>query len=138
MQRAEKTLLLIDATVNLVLGILLLLFPAGLVKLLGLPPTSTWFYPSILGAVIFGIGLALLVEWHGRIRGLGIGGAITINLCGSAVLIIWLVINPFDLPTRGYFLLWSVAIIVLAIGLVECWSQHKQKRSGILNGSRQD
>ena len=126
MKGAEKTLLLIDAAVNLALGILLLLFPAGLAELLGLPPTGTWFYSSVLGAVIFGIGLALLVEWRGRTHGLGIGGAIAINLCGSAVLIIWLVINPFDLPMRGYILLWSVAIIVLGTGLVEWWSQHRQ------------
>ena len=126
MKKTEKTLLMIDAAVNLALGILLLSFPAGLVKLLGLPPTSTWFYPSILGAVIFGIGLALLVEWRGYMRGLGIGGAIAINLCGSAVLVAWLVINPFDLPLRGYILLWSVAIIVLGIGLVEWWSQRQK------------
>jgi len=77
MSPAEKRLLIIDAAVNLVLGMLLLLFPAGIVALLGLPPTNTDFYASILGAVLFGIGIALLIERYGasrNIRGLGFGG----------------------------------------------------------------
>lgn len=126
MSKTEKALLLTDAVVNISLGILILLFPAGVVELLGLPPATTWFYSSILGAVIFGIGIALIVEWRGHSRGLGLSGAIAINLCGSAVLIAWLVINPFELPLRGYVVLWSVAIIVLLIGLVELFNQHRK------------
>ena len=122
MSRTEKTLLLIDAAVNLVLGLLLLLFPAGVVELLGLPATSTYFYPSILGAVIFGIGIALLLERRSDInhrRGLGLAGAIAINLCGSGALVVWLLIDPFDLPLRGYVVLWSLALVVFGIGLAE-------------------
>jgi hypothetical protein len=122
MSRTEKSLLLIDAAVNLALGLLLLLFPAGLIGLLGLPATSTYFYPSILGAVIFGIGIALLLEWRSDVsqrHGLGLAGAIAINLCGSGALVVWLLIEPFDLPLRGYVVLWSVALIVLFIGLAE-------------------
>jgi hypothetical protein len=122
MSRTEKTLLLIDAAVNLMLGLLLLLFPAGVVELLGLPATSTYFYPSILGAIIFGIGIALLLEWRRDIshrRGLGLAGAIAINLCGSGALVVWLLIDPFDLPLRGYVVLWSVALVVVVVGLAE-------------------
>jgi hypothetical protein len=71
MKRTHRVLLGIDGIVNLALGAALLLFPAGLVGLLGLPPTSTYFYASILGAVILGIGVALLLELNGatsRIR----------------------------------------------------------------------
>jgi len=80
------------------------------------------FYPTILGGVIFGIGIALFVERYGfknEIRGLGLGGAIAINICGALVLLIWLIINPFDLPLRGYIILWSISIIVLFVGIVE-------------------
>ena len=82
MQTRHKTLLLLDGAVNLVLCVVLLLYPAGVVGLLGLPPTSTNFYPSILGAVLAGIGVALLVDRFGAekgVRGLGLGGAIATN-----------------------------------------------------------
>ncbi len=114
--------MVIDAIINLVLGLLLLLFPAGVVELLGLPLTNTNFYPSILGAVLFGIGVALLIERYGaskNIRGLGLGGAIAINLCGAGVLLLWLLIAPFDISLRGNVILWSIAIIVLIVGFVE-------------------
>ena len=122
MRSKHKILLVIDAIINLVLGLLLLLFPAGVVELLGLPLTNTNFYPSILGAVLFGIGVALLIERYGaskNIRGLGLGGAIAINLCGAGVLLLWLLITPFDIPLRGIVVLWSIAIIVLIVGFVE-------------------
>jgi hypothetical protein len=122
MRSKHKTLLVIDAIINLVLGVLLLFFPAGVVELLGLPLTNTNFYPSILGAVLFGIGVALLTERYGAsksIRGLGLGGAIVINLCGAGVLLLWLLIAPFDIPLRGNVILWSIAIIVLIVGFVE-------------------
>ncbi|NNL76615.1 MAG: hypothetical protein HKO68_09810, partial [Desulfobacterales bacterium] len=79
MDSKHKTFLLIDGIINLVLGIILLFFPLGLVELIGLPYTNTNFYPVILGAVLFGIGIALLIERYGAhkdIRGLGLGGAI--------------------------------------------------------------
>ena len=122
MRSKHKTLLVIDAIINLVLGVLLLFFPAGVVELLGLPLTNTNFYPSILGAVLFGIGVALLIERYGasmKIRGLGLGGAIVINLCGAGVLLLWLLIAPFDIPLRGNVILWSIAIIVLIVGFGE-------------------
>jgi len=122
MESKHKTLLLIDGVINLILGILLLLFPVGVVKLLGLPYTNTNFYPGILGAILFGIGIALLIERYGalkNIRGLGLGGAIAINLCGAGVLFVWLLIAPFDIPIRGNIILWSIAIIVLIVGLAE-------------------
>ena len=53
-----------------------------IIDLLGLPPVDALFYPSMLGAILFGIGIALLLELIGynkRLRGLGLGGAIVIN-----------------------------------------------------------
>ena len=117
-----KILLLIDCIVNLLLGVLLLLFPIGVIDFLGLPQTNTNFYPSILGAVIFGIGLALLFELAGqakRFRGLGLGGAILINIVGSLVLIFWLLFVSLDIPIKGRIVLWIVGVIVFLIGVVE-------------------
>ena len=126
MKKNHAKLLTIDGIINLALGILLLLFPLGIAELLGLPQSNVNFYPTILGAVIFGIGVALLIERYGftrNIRGLGLGGAIAINLCGSIALLIWLVSTPLDIPLRGHVVLWSVAIIVLVLGLVEILSK---------------
>jgi hypothetical protein len=117
-----KHLLVIDGVVNLLLGVLLLLFPFGTASLLGVPVPNTHFYPTILGAVIFGIGLALLIEVGGQpygIRGLGIAGAIAINFCGAGILILWLLFTPLSLPLRGYIVLWTIVSIVLIIGIVE-------------------
>jgi hypothetical protein len=122
MRQTSKTLLIIDSAVNLILGILLLLFPIGIIGFLGLPETDTNFYPGILGAVLFGIGLALLSELFGYskgFRGLGPGGAIVINLAASIVLIFWLLFGSLSIPLKGQIILWAVGIIVFAIGIVE-------------------
>ena len=122
MKSTSRILLIVDCVVNLLLGILLLLFPIGIIDLLGLPETNTNFYPSILGAVLFGIGLALFSEWVGyekKFRGLGLGGAILINLVGSGVLIIWLLFGSLSIPLRGQIILWTVGLVVFWIGIVE-------------------
>ena len=122
MDRKQKRLLLVDAVANLALGVLLLLFPFGIAEILGVPQPESDFYPTILGGVIFGIGVALLIERYGfekGVRGLGLGGAIAINLCGSLVLLGWLILAPPAIPLRGTILLWGIGILVLGIGLVE-------------------
>ena len=120
--KATATLLAVDAAINVLLGGLLLLFPAGMLEFLGLPPVVHHFYTTILGAVLFGIGIALLIDLFGAshgVRGLGLGGAIAINLCGGGVLLLWLIFRPFELPIRGHAVLWFVAVLVLGVGLVE-------------------
>jgi len=118
----KKTLLVADCLINLLLGALLLLSPVGTLELLGMPPASNHFYTTILGGVIFGIGLALFVELHwgnSIVRGLGLAGAIAINLCGGGILLVWLALDPFQLPVRGTIILWLVALLVVGIGIVE-------------------
>jgi hypothetical protein len=115
-------LLKLDGLVNLLLGAVLVAAPMGSLSWLGLPDAGMRFYPSILGAVLFGIGLALLFEAkRGTTRrpGLGIAGAVLINFCGSLVLLGWLVFGRLDIPARGRAILWVVAVGVLAIGLSE-------------------
>ena len=94
MNSHNKILLIIDGIVNIILGILLLLFPFGIAEYLGVPKSDNYFYPTILGGVILGIGVALLFERYGyanNFRGLGLGGAIIINIVGSSVLLSWLI-----------------------------------------------
>ena len=106
-----------------------MLFPTGILEYLGLPSVDNHFYPTILGGVIFGIGIALVIELLGApkgIRGLGLGGAIVINLCGGGILLIWLLIGNLNIPIRGVALLWIVAIRVLGIGFAEIFTKSWQ------------
>jgi hypothetical protein len=118
----RSVILLIDAIINLILGMLLLIFPAPLAEALGVPQTDTRFYPSILGAVLFGIGIALLIEWRrkpSKLMGLGLGGAIAINICGGVVLAGWLLIGGLNIPLRGNIFLWTLVAILVGISSIE-------------------
>ncbi len=118
--------MIIDGIINLVLGILLLLVPFGMASFLGVPEPVSFLYPCVLGAVLFGIGIALLLEeWGGSkgVRGLGMGGAIVINFCGAGTLLGWLLMSSPDLPMRGQILLWCIAVVVLLVGVVELFSK---------------
>ena len=119
----RRPLLLADALINLLLGALLLFYPQWLVEALGMPVVATSFFPNVLGGVLFGIGLALLIAYRGGTQGLGLDGAIAINLCGAGVVVGWLVIAPDAIPPRGKITLWIIALVVIAIGLVEL--QHR-------------
>ena len=89
---------------------------------IGVPIIENSFYPNILGAVLFGIGVALTIECLSRretVAGLGFVGAVAINLCGAVVLALWLVLGDLDIPLRGFFFLWSLAIVLIVISLIE-------------------
>lgn len=122
----SSKVLIIDAVVNFILGILLLLlipFPEQVIQFLGVPKVQQVFYPSIMGAVFIGIGIALLIESFRektqQLVGLGLGGAIAINLCGGAVLMGWLIFGGLDLPMRGLIFLWGFAFILVVISSIE-------------------
>jgi len=115
-------ILLADAAINLILGILLAVFPKSVVEALGVPTTDATFYPSILGAVVIGIGVALLIEYlrkPTRPAGLGLHGAIAINLCGALFLVGWLLSGKLEIPVRGQVFLWGLAVVLIVISLVE-------------------
>jgi len=115
----HRTLLLADVVINLVLGVLLLTYPQSLVEALGLPAVRLAFFPNVLGGVLIGIGIALLLARRSGATGLGLDGAIAINLCGAGVVVGWLLVSPDVIPTRGRWTLWTVAVLVIGIGLLE-------------------
>ena len=124
----RSKLLIVDSVINLVLGVLLIVFPAKVVELLGLPTVEHGFYRSVLGGVLVGIGVALLVEYvrPGRLVGLGLGGAVCINLCGAVVLAGWLLFGGLSIPVRGQIVLWSLVAVLIGISTVELLT-HKRK-----------
>jgi hypothetical protein len=124
---SERPLLIIDSIINLVLGALLIFFPSALVDALGVPTADSAFYPSILGAILFGIGVALLIQ-RSIGCGLGLGGAVSINLCGGINLGLWLVFGDLGLPFRGRALLWGLVVILVGISAFELFASWRKPR----------
>jgi len=123
-------MLILDALINFILGFLLLAFPLDVFQLLGLPVEVPPFYANILGGVLVGIGIALLCEHFRGSRGmvgLGLGGAMIINLYVGLVLVLWLVSGKLTVPLRGQVILWGLVIILVAISGGELWTYQKKK-----------
>lgn len=117
-----SVLLACDAIINLLLGIPLMLAPRTIIAVLGLPLPFSGFYPGILGAVMTGIGIALLIQAtteRSSITGLGLEGAICLNLFGAGALAGWLLFGNLNMPLRGLLFLWGVVVIVLLLTGIE-------------------
>ncbi len=130
---SRQRILLVDSIINFILGFLLLTFPTRVVQFLGMPEAKTKFYPSIFGAVLIGIAFALCIEYLGRpsgIVGLGLGGAISINVCAGLVLAAWLVAGQLGIPSRGKVILWALVAVLLVISGVELVAHRKGENPG--------
>lgn len=118
-----RVILIVDAVINFLLGVLLLVFSPSIVNWLGVPPSSTGFYPNILGAIFIGITIALILgasrEKSRQSSGLGLTGAVSINLCGGATLALWLIFGRLQIPTRGFVFLWVLVVILIGVSLAE-------------------
>ena len=124
----KRSILLVDAVINFVLAFLLGIFPEDVISFLGLPVVSNPFYASILGGVFFGIGIALLLNRSAKYRssdGLGLRGAIAINLSGGAVLALWLIFGSLDVPIHGKVIMWVLVVILFVLSTVELYTQRK-------------
>ena len=119
--KTGKTLILIDAIINFFLGIILLIYSQPVIDFFGIPFSENRFYPNILGAVLFGIGIALIVEYRntGELKGLGLVGAISINLSGGIVLLLWLIFGNLYIPYQGKIILWVLDFILVGISSLE-------------------
>lgn len=126
------TLLRIDALINLVLGLALMAFPVPVVRYLGVPEASSPFYPNILGAVLLGIAIALFIESRadpGRGAGLGLSGAVAINMCGGLALAAWLIFGNLELPGQGLVFFWLLVFILVGLSALELaasWYRSRQ------------
>lgn len=130
----RNELLTIDGIINLSLGVLLMAFPAGVVRALGVPAGESAFYANILGGVLFGVGVALLIERFRpplRAVGIGLGGAISINLCGGLVLAGWLVMGRLALSMFGLIALWALVVLLVGLSLIELYGQFRLSSKAI-------
>ena len=130
----HSKVLIIDAVINFALGIILLLFPEGVINFLGVPMVESAFYPSIFGGVLIGIGIALLVEYFrnsGGMIGLGLGGAIAINICGGLVLAFWLLSGALNIPLHGKVFLWGLVVMLVIISGIELFIYLRKRCSEV-------
>ena len=73
-------------------------------------------------------GVALLLErFKPSLGGLGLGGAISINLIFGVVLAGWLLLSGSDLPPRGMLVLLILAVILVGISMLEVFSTSREK-----------
>ncbi|MFN2127232.1 MAG: hypothetical protein ACK2TU_05180 [Anaerolineales bacterium] len=123
----RKRILLIDAIINFVLAFLLGIFPKEIISFLGMPVVSNPFYASILGGVFFGIGIALLISRSAKKNsdGLGLRGALAINLSGGLVLALWLLFGSLEIPTHGKIIMWALVAILFLLSAVELFTQQE-------------
>ena len=126
-----STLLTVDAIINLLLGLVLVICPGWVLGMLDMHGGAGRFFPSILGAVLVGIGVALLIERPNkttRATGLGLGGAVSINLAGGIVLAAWLIAGGLAIPTVSTVLLWGLVAVLVGISAIELAAQRHPDR----------
>lgn len=113
-------LLWFETLLKLTTGGLLLLAPLTVIRVLGLPPTATGFWPRIAGILLIGIGAAAFIEgaWPGS-RGLGLAGLVLINLLGALVVALTALFGGGVRTRRGTAVLWTSVGLLILLALVE-------------------
>jgi hypothetical protein len=106
------------------IGLMMLMMPITSAKLAGLPHGNFAFWPRLFGAALLGIAAAFAVEGYTQLnanisaRGLGLGGAIAINLVTVLSLIGTLIFKGVT-TRRGLLLLWSFILLLVLLMLFE-------------------
>lgn len=106
------------------LALMLLTTPNLVIRIIGWPPSTSTFWPRLLGGVLAGIALATLTTlmgWtkDGSSAGIGLAAEIVINLTMAFVLFSMLFLGP-DAPTyRGKIFSAVLAAFLLLLALVE-------------------
>ena len=111
-------LLWVEAIVRGALALALIAVPKQVIAVLGLPRTEDTFWPRLVGAIFTGMAIAAYFEGHFKpASGLGLGGAIAINLATAFALATALVVGGLALPRRGRLLMWisTAALVVLSL-----------------------
>lgn len=115
-----QQLLWIEILIKLAGGLALAILPLTTARLLGLPVGASGFWPRLLGAVLIGLAGAAFIEGGtAGSKGLGLAGAVVINLISASMLIALLVLERAAGTGRGRGLLWGLAAGLLVLSLFE-------------------
>ena len=113
-------LLRIELGVLATLAVLLLVIPAITIRVAGLPPAASNFWPRLFGGAVAGLIIATIAGDQGWTRsGIGLGAFIAINLTLAFTLASILVAGQ-PVPTRrGRVVLWVLTVVLAALGFVQ-------------------
>ena len=102
------------------IGIIMMTFPVTASRIAGLPHGNTGFWLRLFGAALLGVACAFAIEGIDTItaRGLGLGGAIVINLVAILMLVALLIFRRAG-TRRGALLLWLLVLILFGLMLFE-------------------
>ena len=113
-------LLLANALLFLVMGAILAAIPAATIAAIGLPAAQPGFYRRLLGAALIGIGLALMMTaLPAGLSGLGLDGAIAVNLSVAVMLAFLLLTGARKTPAGGKRLLWLLVLVLVALSALD-------------------
>lgn len=115
-----QQLLWIETLLKLSGGIVLLAMPRLAIRLLGLPSGDSSFWPRLLGGVLIGLAGALYLEGATTgSKGLGMGGAVLINLAAAGAVAGHVALNRATGTARGRLVLWLLVALLFLLSLIE-------------------
>lgn len=117
-------LLWLETLVKGGLGLVMLFVPLTAAKVAGLPHGNSAFWPRLFGIALIGMAGAFALQGYAQFNpkltagGLGLGGAIIINLVTILALIGTMIFNGVA-TRRGRALIWSLSLALTALMLFE-------------------
>ena len=124
----KSKLLISDAMIDLLIGLALVIFPVKIIEFFGLPMFENPFYVIMLGSMLVGIAVALLIDcFTPELQGLGLFGAIIINLCVSIVLLICLATGILNIALKAKIGVILLIIILIGLSCLEYFTPRKGK-----------
>jgi hypothetical protein len=115
-----QQLLWIETLLKLAAGIALVLVPMSAIKVLGLPPAGSAFWPRLLGAVLLGLAGALYLEGSTPgASGLGLGGCLIVNFAAVTMLTVLMVFNGGPQSSRGRVAVWGLVVLLAWLSVLE-------------------
>ncbi|MGH1417467.1 MAG: ABC transporter permease [Hyphomicrobiaceae bacterium] len=114
-----QNLLYLDLIFKLASGLLLIAAPLLVCKIFGLPNPTTGFWPRLLGGVLIGHAGGLFLELavpKANGFGIGLGGALIVNLATAGMIATLLIFKAAGSTRRARFTLWllTIALVLLS------------------------
>ena len=106
------------------IGLIMIFVPITAAKIAGLPHGNSAFWPRLFGAALLSIAAAFALEGYTQINtkitasGLGLGGAIIINLVTILSLLGTLIFKGVS-SRRGLLLIWVLTLLLAFLMLFE-------------------
>jgi len=114
-----QDLLFVEMALKGASGILLLLFPRSLARILGLPPVTETFWPRLLGALLAGLAIASFLEVRPGHNGVGLAGHVAINFAAVLAATGLLVTGRAGPTRRGRAFMVLVIAMLAVLALLE-------------------